>query len=344
LTEELGADRGTCNKRYDPFMSTDRPHVLVTGGAGFVGSHLVDLLLERPDTRVTVLDKLTYAGTLLNLAAHEGDPRLRFVRGDVTDPDVVRELVREADRVVHAAAESFVDRSIAHSKVFVESNVIGTQVVLEACRATGMPMVFVSTDEVYGSRSDGAFGEDDPMRPNSPYAASKAGADLLCRSYAVTYGAPVAVVRGTNAYGPRQHPEKAIPTFALAALRGEPIPVYGVGSNRRQWLHVSDFAQGIATVLEAGEPGGVYNMGGGHELSNLELAGRICSVLGAPESLIAFVEDRPGHDFRYRLAWDRLGALGWKPEVSFEEGLASTLAWYRDNTAWVQAVLEEATA
>lgn len=325
-------------------MPTDPLNVLVTGGAGFIGSHLVDLLLDRPDTRVTVLDKLTYAGTLANLAAHEHDPRFRFVRGDVANPDVAEALVREADRVVHAAAESFVDRSIDDSKVFVQSNVIGTQVMLEACREAGTPMLFVSTDEVYGSRDEGGFNEGDPMRPNSPYAASKAGADLLCRSYAVTYGAPVTVVRGTNAYGPRQHPEKAIPTFALAALEGKPMPVYGDGSNRRQWLHVSDFARGIATVLEAGEPGGVYNIGGGHELTNLELAKRVCVGLGAPESLIAFVDDRPGHDFRYGLVWDRIDAFGWKPEVSFDEGLASTLSWYRNNTAWVEAVLEGATA
>jgi dTDP-glucose 4,6-dehydratase len=325
-------------------MPTKPLQVLVTGGAGFVGSHLVDLLLQRPETRVTVLDKLTYAGTLLNLSAHEGDPRFRFVHADVADADVVEPLVRGADRVVHAAAESFVDRSIAHSKVFVESNVIGTQVMLEACRETGTPMVFVSTDEVYGSRTEGAFTEDDPMRPNSPYAASKAGADLLCRSYAVTYGAPVTVVRGTNAYGPRQHPEKAIPTFALAALEGKAIPVYGDGSNRREWLHVSDFARGIARVLDAGEPGGVYNLGGGHELSNLELAKQVCMVLGTPESLIAFVDDRPGHDFRYELTWDRIDALGWSPKVPFDAGLDSTLNWYRDNMAWVEAVLEGATA
>ncbi len=325
-------------------MATDPLHVLVTGGAGFIGSHLVDLLLERANTRVTVLDKLTYAGTLRNLAAHQHDPRFRFVRGDVADPDPVEALVRDADRVVHAAAESFVDRSIDDSKVFVQSNVIGTQVMLEACREAGTPMLFVSTDEVYGSRTEGGFTESDPLRPNSPYAASKAGADLLCRSYAVTYGAPVTVVRGTNAYGPRQHPEKAIPTFALAAWRGKPVPVYGDGSNRRQWLHVSDFARGIAAVLDAGEPGGVYNIGGGHELTNLELARLVCAVLGAPESLIAFVDDRPGHDFRYGLMWDRIAAFGWKPEVPLDDGLASTLSWYRENAAWVEAVLEGATA
>lgn len=325
-------------------MPNERLHVLVTGGAGFIGSHLVDLMLERPDTHVTVLDKLTYAGTLLNLAAHQHDPRFRFVRADVADPDVVEPLVREADHVVHAAAESFVDRSIAHSRVFVESNVIGTQVILEACRVTGTPLVFISTDEVYGSRVGEEFTEDDPMRPNSPYAASKAGADLLCRSYVVTYNAPIAVIRGTNAYGPRQHPEKAIPTFALAALNGKPIPVYGDGSNRRQWLHVRDFVRGIAIVLEKGKRGGVYNMGGGHELSNLELAKEVRRILGAAESLISPVDDRPGHDFRYGVVWERISELGWRPQVPFNSGLEFTLAWYRDNRSWVQALLEGATA
>jgi dTDP-glucose 4,6-dehydratase len=321
-------------------MATDRLHVLVTGGAGFIGSHLVDLLLERPNTRVTVLDKLTYAGTTINLAAHEGDPRFRFVRGDVADATVVGSLVAEADRVVHAAAESFVDRSIEDSRPFILSNVLGTQVVLEACREADKPMLFVSTDEVYGSGDRGDFSEEDPLLPRSPYAASKAGADMLCRAYVVTYGVNVLVVRGTNAFGPRQHPEKGIPTFALAALQGKPIPVFGDGSHRREWLYVRDFVRAIATVLEAGEPTGIFNIGGGFELSNLELARRICAYLGMPESLIESVPDRPGHDFRYGLVWERLSALGWCPATPFEEGLAITLSWYRENRAWVDAVLE----
>jgi dTDP-glucose 4,6-dehydratase len=305
-------------------------HVLVTGGAGFIGSHLVDLLLERPTTRVTVLDKLTYAGDLSNLEAHRDDPRFRFVLGDVADPSAVDPLVIAADRVVHAAAESFVDRSIDDAGAFVRSNVVGTHVVLEACRRADRPVLHVSTDEVYGSLREGAFTEESPPRPNSPYAATKAGADLLCRSYSVTYGLPVVVVRGTNAYGPRQHTEKAIPTFVLAALEGRPVPVYGDGSNRRQWLHVRDFAAGVLAVLERGEAGGVYNIGGGHEIANLDLTRRICQLAGASESLVTFVADRPGHDFRYGLAWDRLHALGWEPEVPFDDGLAETVAWYRD--------------
>jgi dTDP-glucose 4,6-dehydratase len=325
-------------------MAGERTHVLVTGGAGFIGSHLVDLLLERPGTKVTVLDKLTYAGSAMNLRAHDPDPRFAFVHGDVADPAVVEPLVREADRVVHAAAESFVDRSIDDARSFVTSNVLGTQVVLEACRELERPMLYVSTDEVYGSADEGQFAESDPMRPNSPYAASKAGGDLLCRAYVVTYGMPVMVIRGTNAFGPRQHPEKAIPTFALAAMQGQPIPVYGDGSNRREWLYVRDFVRAIATVLEDGQPGGVYNIGGGHELSNLELEKRVCEFLGAEGSLVTFVDDRPGHDFRYGVQWDRLRALGWHPAVPFTDGLALTLSWYRDNPDWVSAILEDAPA
>jgi dTDP-glucose 4,6-dehydratase len=325
-------------------MGERRERVLVTGGAGFIGSHLVDLLLERPGTSVTVLDKLTYAGTRTNVAHHEEDPRFRFVRGDVADPVAVAPLVEEADRVVHAAAESFVDRSIDDSRAFVVSNVLGTQVVLEACRELERPLVFVSTDEVYGSNEGEPFAEDSPMAPRNPYAASKAAADLLCRSYVVTYDMPVVTVRGTNAFGPRQHPEKAIPTFALAALGGEPLPVYGDGSNRREWLYVRDFVRAVAAVLDRGEPGGVYNVGGGTELSNLELARRVCAGLGVDESLIAFVPDRPGHDLAYGLRWEPLAGLGWRPATPFGDALAATLGWYRDHRDWAAEVLQGAPA
>jgi dTDP-glucose 4,6-dehydratase len=306
-------------------------HLLVTGGAGFIGSHFVDLILAETDATVTVLDKLTYAGNLENLAAHDGDARYRFVQGDIADPAAAGPLVAEADRVVNFAAESFVDRSIEDSAVFVLSNILGTQVLLEACRRDGTPMLQVSTDEVYGSIVDGSFREGDPLLPNSPYAATKAGAELLCRSYFVTYGLPVTAVRGSNAYGPRQHPEKAIPVYTAAALAGRPLPVYGDGSNRREWLYVGDFARAVHTAMERGEPGGTYNIGGGHELPNLELAKRICALAGAPESLISFVEDRPGHDFRYSLVWDGLRGLGWEPKTSFEDGLAGTVDWFRAN-------------
>lgn len=322
----------------------ERERILVTGGAGFIGSHLVDLLLERGTTDVVVLDKLTYAGTRANLVAHEGDPRFRFVKGDVADPAAVEPLVREVDRVIHAAAESFVDRSIEDSRSFVLSNVLGTQVVLEACRELERPLVFVSTDEVYGSNEGEPFRELDPMRPRNPYAASKAGADLLVHSYVVTYGLGASTVRGTNAYGPRQHPEKAIPTFAMAALQGRPLPVYGDGSNRRDWLYVRDFARAIATVMEQGEPGGVYNIGGGTEMTNLALAERVSAYLGADGSLVSFVPDRPGHDLAYGLEWGKLEALGWAPATTFADGLAITLEWYRDHQDWVGEVLAGAPA
>jgi dTDP-glucose 4,6-dehydratase len=306
-------------------------NLLVTGGAGFIGSHFVDLILAATDHTVTVLDKLTYAGNLENLAEHEGDARFRFVRGDIADARVTGPLVAEADRVVNFAAESFVDRSIEDSREFVLSNVLGAQVLLEACRGDGTPMLHVSTDEVYGSIVDGSFREGDPLLPNSPYAATKAAAELIARSYFVTYGLPVTTVRGANAYGPRQHPEKAIPVYTAAALAGKPLPVYGDGSNRREWLYVGDFARAVRVAMDAGQPGETYNIGGGHELANLELAKRICALAGAPESLIAFVEDRPGHDFRYAMVWDRLKGLGWEPAMPFDEGLATTVDWFRAN-------------
>ncbi len=321
-------------------MSEEEPHILVTGGAGFIGSHLVDRLLERPEVSVTVLDKLTYSGKLANLDAHRDDERFTFVRGDVTDRDAVGPLVDKADTVIHSAAESHVDRSIIEPREFVLSNVLGTQVMLEACRRGEKPMLLVSTDEVYGALEVGSFSEMSPLQPNSPYAASKAGADLLARSYFVTFGMAVTVVRGTNTFGPRQDPEKAIPTFTLAALEGRELPVYGDGSQRREWLYVADFVRAILTVMDRGTPGDVYNIGGGREVPNVELARTICRLLGAPESLVGFVEDRPGHDIRYSLTWEPLEALGWKPQTPFEDGLARTVQWYRDNRDWVAAALE----
>ena len=302
----------------------------MTGGAGFIGSHFVDLLLDsRPEESVTVLDALTYAGHRDNVAAHDRDPRFTFVHGDVADAEAVDPVVKGAEVVVNFAAESFVDRSIADARPFAVTNVVGTQTLLDACLRHGVPMVQVSTDEVYGSVPHGAFTEESPLAPNNPYAATKAGADLLCRAFHRTHGLDVRIMRGANAYGPRQHPEKAIPTFTAAALEGRPLPVYGDGSNRREWLFAQDFARAVLTVLERGEAGQVYNAGGGHEVPNLELARAICRLAGAPESLIGFVEDRPGHDFRYSMVWERLAALGWKPEVEFEDGLARTVEWFR---------------
>jgi dTDP-glucose 4,6-dehydratase len=307
-------------------------HVLVTGGAGFIGSHMVDELLAREGSRVTVLDRLSRGGSAENLVQHRADPRFALVVGDVADRDLVERLVSGADAVIHAAAESHVDRSIDGPREFVVSNVLGTQHVLDACRSRGVRMLMVSTDEVYGAGDEegGLFDEEHALRPRSPYAASKAAADMICQAYFTTYGTAVTVVRGTNAYGPRQI-EKAIPTFTVNALEGNPVPVYGEGRQRREFLHVSDWVRGALTVFDLGEPGVVYNIGGGHELSNLELAKKICVLCGAPESLVSFVADRPGHDFRYGVSSDRLQALGWRAQVPFEEGLAETVEWYRRN-------------
>ena len=312
-------------------------HVLITGGAGFIGSHVVDALLERPGIRVSVLDRLSAGGSRLNLEHHAKDPRLTFVLGDVNDAPLVRELLGKADTVVHAAAEAHVDRSIDDPRAFLQSNLMGTHTVLEAVRTLGRRMLMISTDEVYGpgEAHGGVFDEDHALRPRSPYAASKAAADLLCQAYVTTYGADVTLVRGTNAYGPRQI-ERVIPTYAVCALEGRPVPVYGAGTQRREFLHVADWVRGALTVLERGERGMVYNIGAGHELENLELARRICELAGADPSLITMVPDRPGHDFRYGVSAARLTALGWRPEIAFDDGLASTVAWYREHLDWLR--------
>ena len=316
---------------------TENEHVLVTGGAGFIGSHLVDALLEDASRRVTVIDRLSVGGSRMNLHHHDGDPRLSLVVADVNDASIVLDLVRSADAVVHAAAESHVDRSIDDARGFFESNVMGTQTVLEAARPHGRRMLMISTDEVYGpgDPDGGVFDEDHAMDPRSPYAASKAAADLMCRAYFQTYGVNVTVVRGTNAYGPRQI-ERVVPTYAINALSGRPVPVYGEGTQRREFLFVGDWVRAALTVLERGSPGVVYNIGEGHELPNLELARMICRLAGVDESLITFVPERPGHDFRYGVASSRLLELGWRPGVGFEEGLALTVRWYREHLQWLR--------
>ena len=317
-------------------------NVLVTGGAGFIGSHLVDLLLERDGTRVTAIDRLSIGGRRENVAHHEGDERFGLVVADVNDADTLDARVRDADAVIHAAAEAHVDRSIAGPREFVVSNVLGTQTVLEACREHRTRLLMISTDEVYGPGpiDGGLFAEDDPVQPRSPYAASKAAADLLCQAYRQTYGVDVTIVRGTNAFGPRQL-ERVVPTYVLAALERRPIPVYGRGEQRREWLYVTEWARAALTVMDAGDPGVIYNIGDGVELSNLELARRICSLTGADESLIEFVEDRPAHDFRYGVRADRLHALGWRPGVAFDDGLAMTVDWYREHLDEVRGATPE---
>ncbi|MDA5286245.1 dTDP-glucose 4,6-dehydratase [Streptomyces sp. NPDC054904] len=317
--------------------------LLVTGGAGFIGSHFVRTLLDggydgHDGTRVTVLDKLTYAGNRDNLpAAH---PRLDFVRGDICDEALLRELLPGHDAIVHFAAESHVDRSVHSAAEFVRTNVGGTQTLLDAALATGVRrVVHVSTDEVYGSIAEGAWTEEWPLLPNSPYAASKASSDLIARSYWKTHGLDVSITRCSNNYGPHQHPEKLIPLFVTNLLEGLQVPLYGDGRNIREWLHVDDHCRAIALVLDKGRPGEVYNIGGGNEQTNLHITERLLALCGADASAVRRVADRKGHDLRYALDETKIREeLGYAPRVSFEQGLADTVAWYRDNPGWWKAV------
>src|SRR5690606_19661210 len=311
--------------------------VLITGGAGFIGSHFVRSLLsgawpELPVTRLTVLDKLTYAGNRANLAPVADDPRLQFVVGDICDPQLVDELTAGQDLVVHFAAESHVDRSIAGAAPFVTTNVLGTQVLLDAAlRHEVGRFVHVSTDEVYGSIETGAWTETQPLAPRSPYSASKAGADLLALAYYTTPGLPVVVTRCSNNYGPYQFPEKVIPLFITNLLDGRRVPLYGDGGNVRDWLHVDDHCAGIALVATGGRIGEVYHIGGGTELTNRELTERLLAACGADWDMVEFVPDRKGHDRRYALDISKISTeLGYRPRVDFEEGLAATVAWYRE--------------
>ena len=313
--------------------------LLVTGGCGFIGSAFLRLALKtRRDLRVVNLDALTYAGNPENVRELRKDRRYGFVRADIADAARVDRLMRGVDAVVHFAAESHVDRSLYGPVPFVRSNVEGTAVLLEASRRHGVSrFLHVSTDEVYGSLPEsGVFTESTPLHPNNPYSATKAGADHLALAYAHTFGLPVVVTRSSNNYGPRQFPEKFIPLFVTNAIEDRPCPVYGDGLQIRDWLHVEDNARGILAALEKGRPGEVYNLGGGNERPNLEVAKSILRLLGKPESLLAFVKDRPGHDRRYALDAEKARTeLGWSPELPFEEGLRATVEWYRDNPGWV---------
>ncbi|MCX4591823.1 dTDP-glucose 4,6-dehydratase [Streptomyces sp. NBC_01549] len=316
--------------------------ILVTGGAGFIGSHYVRSLLSgelEPEgtVDVTVVDKLTYAGNRDNLpAAHD---RLTFVRGDICDLPLLLDVLPGHDAIVHFAAESHVDRSLDAAADFVRTNVLGTQTLLEAARRTGIGrFVHVSTDEVYGSIERGAWTEDWPLMPNSPYAASKASSDLVGRSYWRTHGLDLSVTRCSNNYGPYQHPEKLIPRFVTNLLEGTRVPVYGDGRNEREWLHVDDHCRAVHLVLRGGRAGRIYNVAGGQELTNLKLTQRILELCGADESAIEYVTDRKGHDLRYSLDGGRIREeLGYEPRVAFDDGLAATVAWYRDNPEWWKA-------
>ncbi len=315
--------------------------ILVTGGAGFIGSTFVrSIVVGRypafADAQVVVLDLLTYAGSRTNLAPVLDSPRLRFVHGDIRDNALVADLVTGVDVVVHFAAESHVDRSIAGAAEFVSTNVVGTQVLLEAALEAGVGrFVHVSTDEVYGSIDEGSWPETHPVEPNSPYSASKASSDLLARSYHRTHGLPVCITRCSNNYGPHQFPEKLIPLFVTNLLDGRPVPLYGDGLNVRDWLHVDDHCNGVQLVAEGGRPGEIYNIGGGTELTNRELTHRLVEAVGADVSMIEPVPDRKGHDRRYSVDWSKIrDELGYAPAVPFDEGLAATVRWYRDNRAW----------
>ncbi|WP_250034312.1 dTDP-glucose 4,6-dehydratase [Paractinoplanes maris] len=309
-------------------------HIFVTGGAGFIGSAYVRGLLDDDKHDVTVLDLLSYSGNRDNLP--ETRPRMRFVRGDITDDHLLRELLPGHDAIVHFAAESHVDRSIEGAMPFVRTNVLGTQTLLDAARTAAVSrFVHVSTDEVYGSIDEGSWTETWPLDPNSPYAASKASSDLLALAAHRTHGLDVVVTRCSNNYGDHQFPEKVIPLFVTNLLDGKPIPLYGDGGNVRDWLHVSDHCRGIQLVLEKGRSGEVYNIGGGTELTNRELTGRLLEACGAGWDMVRPVTDRKGHDRRYSLDITKIGhELGYAPQVTLDDGLAATVAWYRDNRAW----------
>jgi dTDP-glucose 4,6-dehydratase len=308
--------------------------ILVPGGAGFIGSNYVrGRLSSRPDDSVVVLDKLTYAGRRENLPDLD-EARFELIEADIADREAARAAVEGCDAVVNFAAESHVDRSIEEPGEFIMTDVYGTYVLLEAARDAGVRHLQVSTDEVYGDFELGSATEESPLHPSSPYSASKAGGDLLVSAFARTYGAEALILRACNNYGPRQHPEKLIPLCILNALAGDPLPVYGDGMQIRNWLYVEDCCAAIDTVLERGEPGEVYNVGGPDELPNLEVVKRILALTGRDESLIEYVEDRPGHDRRYSLSSVRLEALGWRAEVRFDEGIERTVTWYRKNEWW----------
>ena len=313
-------------------------NILVTGGAGFIGSNFVHYMLRRhPDYHIVVLDKLTYAGNVKNLLDVHDDPRYTFVRGDIADKHTLADTLRanHIDTIVNFAAESHVDRSILEPDAFIHTDVVGTYVLLEAARQFGLERLLqVSTDEVYGSIPVGFFKEGDPLEPNSPYSASKAGGELMVRAYHETYGLNTVVTRGSNTFGPYQYPEKVAPLFITNAIEGEPLPLYGDGMQVRDWLFVEDHCAGIDTALHRGEAGEIYNLGGGNERHNIEVTKLILQLLGKPETLIRPVADRPGHDRRYALDCAKLKALGWAPTKDFETRMAETVAWYQQNDWW----------
>jgi dTDP-glucose 4,6-dehydratase len=317
-------------------------HYWIAGGAGFIGSHFIRYLLDRyDDIRVTNYDKLTYAGNLRNLADAASDRRYDFVKGDICDAVTVRRTLKGCDVVVNFAAETHVDRSLQSHGSFIQTDVFGVFVLLEAARELGIrTFVQISTDEVYGSIEKGSFTERDPLTPRNPYAASKAGGEKLAYSYHASFGMPVRITRASNTFGSHQYPEKFIPLFATNALEDRPVPLYGDGLNVRDWLHVRDHCEAIRVVLERGSDGEVYNIAGGNERPNIEVAQKVLDILGKPAGLIERVKDRQGHDRRYSLDCGKLARLGWKPEHTFDEGLRETVLWYRDHPEWWKPIKE----
>jgi dTDP-glucose 4,6-dehydratase len=314
--------------------------LLVTGGAGFIGSHFIRYILSMHASYTVVnLDKLTYAGNLENLRDIEDNPHYRFVKGDICDPAQVNSLAQEVDVIINFAAETHVDRSILEPGGFIQTDMYGTYVLMEGARKFHHHRyIQISTDEVYGSIATGAFTEESPLHPNSPYAASKAAGDMLVLSYVRTYGFPAVLTRCSNNFGPNQYPEKVIPLFVTNAIENRPLPLYGDGQNVRDWIYVGDHCAAIDSLLHHGQTGEIYNIGGGNERTNIELTHLILNELHKPETLIQFVKDRPGHDRRYALSDQKIRALGYKPQRPFEETLRETVRWYKNNTRWWQKI------
>jgi dTDP-glucose 4,6-dehydratase len=314
--------------------------LLVTGGAGFIGSNFVRRIADGTFlgiSEVAIIDKMTYAGVIQNLDPILSDSRFNFVRGDISDAVLIQSFLKNFDAVINFAAESHVDRSINGAADFVQTNIVGVQVLLDAIKASGNKIRFlqVSTDEVYGSIESGSWTEEWPLQPNSPYSASKASGELLARSYNKTHGMDVVITRCSNNYGTHHFPEKLIPLFITNLIEGKKVPVYGTGMNVRDWLHVDDHCRGIHAALMNGRSGEVYNIGGGRELTNIEITSLILEAMGADESSIEYVEDRKGHDLRYSVDWTKINReLGYEPQVKFEDGLKETIDWYRENEAW----------